>query len=158
MLTFCACNAGTNNIIIPADLELKGTVRFLDAGKGQKMVADFEKTVREICSGRGIGCDFSCPVPYLPVVNRAEDFEKVRSILTESCGKEAFFELPEHTMSSEDFSWYLSRCPGALFRFGTRNEALGCTALAHRADFRIDESGMRAAAEAIVAFVLDDSI
>ena len=70
VLTFCACNAGTNNIIIPADLELKGTVRFLDAEKGRKMVADFEKTVREICTRRGIGCDFSCPVPYLPVVNR----------------------------------------------------------------------------------------
>jgi metal-dependent amidase/aminoacylase/carboxypeptidase family protein len=44
--------------------------------------------------------------------------------------------------------------PGALCRFGTRNEALGCTTLAHHADFRIDESGMRAAIEAFTAFVL----
>ena len=59
-------------------------------------------------------------------------------------------------MSSEDFSWYLSQGSGAIFRFGTRNEALGCTALAHHADFRIDEAGMRAAIEALMAFVLSD--
>jgi metal-dependent amidase/aminoacylase/carboxypeptidase family protein len=58
-------------------------------------------------------------------------------------------------MSSEDFSWYLTRVPGAFFRFGTRNESLGCTSTAHHADFRIDESGMRPAIEAFVAFVLD---
>ena len=63
-------------------------------------------------------------------------------------------DLPAR-MSSEDFSWYLTRVPGAIFRFGTRNEALGCTSLAHRTDFRIDESGMRYAIEACVAFVLD---
>ncbi len=123
VLTFCACNAGTNNIIIPADMELKGTVRFLDAEKGRKLVADFEKTVREICSGRGIGCDFSCPVPYLPVVNRAEDYEKVRRIVTESCGDEAFYELPEHTMSSEDFSWYLQKYHGVFCHIGSGGSA-----------------------------------
>ena len=58
-------------------------------------------------------------------------------------------------MSSEDFSWYLRRKPGAIFRFGTRNEALGCTVLAHHADFRLDEDGMRLAIEAFVAFALD---
>ena len=119
VLTFCACNTGTNNIIIPADMELKGTVRFLEAEKGRKMVADFEKTVREICSRRGIGCDFSCPVPYLPVVNRAEDYEKVRRIVTENCGEEAFFELPEHTMSSEDFCWYLQKYHGVFCHIGS---------------------------------------
>ena len=52
-------------------------------------------------------------------------------------------------MSSEDFCWYLEKAPGMIFRFGTRNETLGCTALAHRNDFCIDEEGMRSA---IIAF------
>ena len=87
------------------------------------MVADFEKTVREICTRRGIGCDFSCSVPYLPVVNRAEDYEKVRSLVTENCGKDAFFELPEHTMSSEDFSWYLQKYHGVFCHLGSGESA-----------------------------------
>ena len=119
VLTFCACNAGTNNIIIPADLELKGTVRFLEAEKGKKMVAEFEKTVRDICGKRGITCEFSCPVPYLPVVNRPEDHAAVRRIMTEHCGTDSFFELPEHTMSSEDFSWYLQKYRGVFCHIGS---------------------------------------
>jgi metal-dependent amidase/aminoacylase/carboxypeptidase family protein len=57
-------------------------------------------------------------------------------------------------MSSEDFSWYMTKKPGAIFRFGTRNEEKGCTALGHHSDFRIDEDGMRAGVEAFVAFAL----
>ncbi len=58
-------------------------------------------------------------------------------------------------MSSEDFGWYLTKAPGLLFRFGTRNEALGCTAPAHRNDFTIDEAGMEYAFLAFTAYVLN---
>jgi metal-dependent amidase/aminoacylase/carboxypeptidase family protein len=57
-------------------------------------------------------------------------------------------------MSSEDFCWYLEKAPGMIFRFGTRNEALGCTALAHRSDFRIDEEGMKYAITAFCKYAL----
>ena len=57
--------------------------------------------------------------------------------------------------SSEDFSWFLTQKPGLLFRFGTRNEALGCATLIHCNDFRIDETGMRSAIDVFVQFVLD---
>ena len=57
--------------------------------------------------------------------------------------------------STEDFAWFLRKKPGMIFRIGTRNEALGCTALAHRNDFRIDESGLANAVRAFVQFMLD---
>lgn len=58
-------------------------------------------------------------------------------------------------MSSEDFGWYLTKAPGMIFRFGTRNENLGCTALAHRNDFCIDEEGMKAAIQAFCTYVMN---
>ena len=58
-------------------------------------------------------------------------------------------------MSSEDFGWYLTKAPGMIFRFGTRNEKLGCTALAHRNDFCIDEEGMKAAILAFCTYVMN---
>ena len=58
-------------------------------------------------------------------------------------------------MSSEDFGWYLTKVPGMIFRFGTRNEKLGCTALAHRNDFCIDEEGMKAAILAFCTYVMN---
>lgn len=59
-------------------------------------------------------------------------------------------------MSSEDFGWYLTKAPGMIFRFGTRNEELGCTALAHRNDFCIDEEGMKTAIQAFCAYIMND--
>lgn len=57
-------------------------------------------------------------------------------------------------MSSEDFAWYLTKVPGMIFRFGTRNEALGCTGSAHSNDFMPDEQGMAYALRAFCAFVM----
>lgn len=57
-------------------------------------------------------------------------------------------------MSSEDFGWYLEKVPGMIFRFGTRNEKLGCTSLAHRNDFCIDESGIQLAIRAFCNYVM----
>jgi amidohydrolase len=56
-------------------------------------------------------------------------------------------------MSSEDFGWYLTKAPGMIFRFGTRNEVAGCDALAHRNDFKIDENGMKYAFDAFINYI-----
>ena len=61
----------------------------------------------------------------------------------------------EQRMSSEDFGWYLTRAKGLLFRYGTRNEAKGCTALAHCSDFKIDENGMKTALQAFVSYAVN---
>lgn len=58
-------------------------------------------------------------------------------------------------MSSEDFAHYLTKAPGMIFRFGTRNEAIGCTAPAHRNDFKIDETGMKYAISAFCNYILN---
>lgn len=57
-------------------------------------------------------------------------------------------------MSSEDFGWYLTKVPGMIFRFGTRNEAKGCVGVAHQNDFVMDEDGMKYAIAAFVEFAL----
>lgn len=56
-------------------------------------------------------------------------------------------------MSSEDFGWYLAKRPGMIFRFGTRNEAQGCTTTAHCSDFKPDETGMQSAIRAFCAYI-----
>ena len=57
-------------------------------------------------------------------------------------------------MTGEDFGWYLEKVPGMMFRFGTRNEKLGCTALVHRNDFCLDEAGMKTAIQTFCAYVM----
>lgn len=134
VLTFCACHAGQSNIVIPETTELKGTIRFLDVAQGERLKAEFENRVREIAHRRGIDCDFRCPTPYLPVVNRPEFYGAVKKILTEAGGSDSFYELPRHTMSSEDFSWYLQRYPGIFCHLGA-----GSSAPLHSPQFDFDD-------------------
>lgn len=118
VLTFCHCHAGANNIVIPDTMTLEGTVRFTDPGAGRRLLKDFQSAVEKIAERRGIVCGFSCPTPYAPVINRPEDYSRIRHLVTENAGADAFAELPNHTMSSEDFSWYLQKYRGVFCHIG----------------------------------------
>ncbi len=119
VLSFCSCRAGSNDNVIPEQLEMQGTIRFLERETGERFLADFQRTVTEIAEGRGVFCDFHCPLNYLPLVNQPDDYECVRGILVRNCGEDAFGELPVHTMSSEDFSWYLQKYRGVFCHIGS---------------------------------------
>jgi metal-dependent amidase/aminoacylase/carboxypeptidase family protein len=64
----------------------------------------------------------------------------------------------EPKRSSEDFSWFTSRVPGCLFRYGIYCPEDGCTATAHRPDFKIHEPAMEKAILAFVNFTLNFTI
>lgn len=131
--------------------EMDISFRFYDLA----FAARVEKRVRAICTeiaqARGGRVEFDWHMSTGPVINDEGLIRRFHAAMhadgTEVC------EIPLR-MSSEDFGWYLAKAPGMLFRFGTRNEAEGCTALAHCNDFRIDETGMKAAIRAFIAFVM----
>ncbi len=146
-------NGGTAHNIIAGRCEMKITFRYYDQAFADRAMARVEAVCGGIAGGMGGGAEVDWHVSAPAVICDGQVVERFRRAVRE--GGLAAADIPPR-MSSEDFSWYLTRRPGAIFRFGTRNEALGCTALAHHADFRIDEAGMRAAIEALMAFVLSD--
>ena len=147
-----AFHGGTVHNVIADRCELKITFRYFDQAFADRVLAHVQSICDEVAREGGGEAEVHWIVSSRAVINDGRiadafgDAVRARGM--------PLADVPSR-MSSEDFSWYLSKVPGALFRFGTRNEATGCTALAHHADFRIDESGMRAAIEAFVAFVLD---
>ena len=58
-------------------------------------------------------------------------------------------------ISSEDFAHYLQHKPGVILRIGTRNEAKGCTELAHTSHFMPDEDGLINGCQLFVQFVME---
>lgn len=145
-------NGGSAHNIIADRCELRITFRYLDDAFAGRVRARIEAICEEAAREAGGRAEVHWHVSAPVVVNDAEVVSRFRRAAAAT--GIAVEELPVR-MSSEDFSWYQARRPGAIFRFGTGNEALGCTTLAHRADFRIDEEGMRTAIEAFAAFVLE---
>jgi metal-dependent amidase/aminoacylase/carboxypeptidase family protein len=103
--------------------------------------------LRDIERKYGGSCELDWHVSTGPVHNDKNVALKLSLAISEADVKEV--ALPPR-MSSEDFGWYLTKAPGMLFRFGTRNEEKGCTTVPHTADFKIDEYGMR---YAIITFI-----
>ena len=114
-----------------------------------------EARVKEICSTvaarYGGSCEIDWHVSTVPVHN-----DEALSHAFEDAARAA--SLPIHRvpprMSSEDFGWILSRVPGFIFRFGTKNDALGCIGPSHKSTFMIDEEGMRTAIDAFLSYLL----
>ncbi len=145
-------HGGTAHNIIAGRCDLRISFRYYDQAFADRVMA----RAKEICDGiareAGGQAELEWHMSAPPVINDSKMVERFRRVIREET-ELPLTELPRR-MSSEDFSWYMTKKPGAIFRFGTRNEEKGCTALAHHSDFRIDEDGMRAGVEAFVAFAL----
>ena len=132
--------------------ELDISFRFYDLA----FAARVEERVRAICADiaqrYGGSFELDWHMSTGPVFNNAAIVESFCKSAA-AAGLE-LCEMPLR-MSSEDFAWYLTKTPGMIFRFGTRNEATGCTTLAHCNDFCIDESGMKPTIHAFIAYVMN---
>lgn len=133
--------------------ELEISFRFYDTDFSKRVMAKAEALANEIASARGGTAKVDWAMSTYPVYNDpglTAQFEQVVSTLDGV----PLAEIPAR-MSSEDFAWFLRKAPGFIFRYGTRNEVKGCTGLAHRNDFCIDEDGMKSPVLAFAAFALD---
>lgn len=141
---------GEAHNVIPDRCEMDVSFRFYDMEFAERV----EKRVRAICNGIaakfGGKCEIDWKMSTVPVhneVSRSLAFEKA----VQKAGMRISRTVPR--MSSEDFGWLLHETPGFIFRFGTRNEAIGCTGPSHKNTFMIDEEGMKTAIEAFITYL-----
>lgn len=138
--------------VIADRCEMDISFRFYDMDFAKRV----EEKTREICENisekYGGKVEINWHLSAYPVHNDKRITALFEKIIGNS--KVPVIKIPQR-MSSEDFAHYLKKSPGMIFRFGTRNEKLGCTALAHRNDFKIDEDGMKAAIYTFCKYVLN---
>lgn len=139
--------------VIADHCELDISFRFYDLDFAERVHKQAVRLADEISASRGGTAQVDWHVSTYPIYNDEALTQQFETIIT------ALNDIPVQVMparmSSEDFAWFLRKAPGMIFRYGTRNESIGCTALAHRNDFRVDESGMKSAIRAFAAFSLD---
>ena len=138
--------------IVSGEYTMKISFRYYDMG----FATDVNQKVNEICKEVATRYGGKYEMVWISSTIPVHNDEKITEIF-ETTLKTA--GIPVETipseMISEDFAHYLTKAPGMLFRFGTRNEEKGCTAAAHCNDFRIDESGMKPAIQAFCDYVMN---
>jgi amidohydrolase len=148
-IAFGSIHGGEAGNVIPTRVELEGTVRTLDGSVWSQLPGLVDKALSALLmvSDASYALSYSQAIP--PVVNDAGVVEAATAGMTELLGPDVVVPT-EPSMGGEDFSNYLSRVPGALFRLGNG----GSGGDLHSPSFRLDEAAIGFGIQAGVAALL----
>lgn len=146
--------AGSTDNVIPDYAQMKISLRTYSK-QTEKFIVDNVRSIAEAAaSRRGGTIAFHGETKALPLVNHPAVTQRVLASAGKVLGADKIVTMPRK-LSSEDFSFYVDKKPGAFLRLGTRNEAKGCTTLPHNNDFMLDEDALALGSQICVRFVLD---
>ena len=117
-LSVCRFSGGQNPNVIPEEVLLEGSTRFLDSAVGDQFPELIENVVKGICLASGAKYEFEYELPYIPTINTTEYVAMAELVTTEYFGSEMWSELEKSSMVGEDFSYYLQECPGVFCNLG----------------------------------------
>ncbi|MFH2035624.1 MAG: amidohydrolase [Candidatus Zixiibacteriota bacterium] len=153
LLTFGSIEGGTARNIIADKVTLKGTARTLSKENIKLLPRLIKRTVAGICRARGAKYELNILSSYPVLDNHSSANKILRACYEELYGsKKIQITLP--TMGGEDFSFYLEKSSGAMFRLGVKNIKIGADKSWHAHDFIADEQSIRFGTELLSMAVI----
>lgn len=141
VLTVGQIKGGRAPNVIADKVELLGTVRSLHPETHAELPKWIENIVAQVCQmyGARYEMDYRRGVPS--VQNHPVLTQLVENSVRQAWGNEAVEILDEPSLGAEDFSVYLDRAPGMMFRLGVGHPDQPNYPL-HHPEFEIDESAI----------------
>lgn len=118
VISVCRFEGGRNANVIPEEVILEGTVRFLDSKVGDQIHRLIEQTVKGVCLASGAKYEFDYKLPYIPTVNDPVHVEAARKVSGKYFGRNMWFEMERSSLGGEDFAFYLRDYPGVFCFIG----------------------------------------
>ena len=141
VLSIGKIEGGRAHNVIADRVKMFGTVRSLHPESHANLPEWIENIVRGACQTFGA----KCQVEYrrgVPSVHNDETLTKIVEAATrEAWGDESVQLLPEPSLGAEDFSVYLDRVPGCMFRLGVGHDRENNYPL-HHPKFEVDEDAI----------------
>ena len=132
---------GTKSNIIPDQVELEGSIRFLYQGgptSVEQPTERFRRIAEAVCQTHRCTCAIDIVHENIPLINDAAMTALARRTAEEVFGN-ARTVVDHVTIASEDFSEFSARVPGVFIFLGAGNEEKGTTVSHHNPRFNIDE-------------------
>lgn len=126
---------GKANNVIPERVELTGTIRFMDAKVQKSIHTEIERAL-SIAQVMGGDYELKIEIGYPPMYNHSGVVDLMRAVAKEIVGTEQV-RIPKQHMGAEDFGFFSTLAPGAMFSLGSRVE--GDERKHHSPRFDIDE-------------------
>jgi len=151
VLTVGEIGAGTAFNIIPEKARLGGTVRTLNSDLRKRMPGRVEAVARGVAKGMRGEADLDYTFSYPVTVNDEAAAARVLSVAEDLFGGQSILELPNPSMTAEDFSFFLEKVPGAFIWLGVGEDVSGL----HTPRFAFDEEILPRGSALLAALALE---
>lgn len=151
-------HAGTAHNIIPDEVKLNGTMRFLQPETGKMAEQRFREIVESVAAAHGCSATVDLKFGY-PVTNNHKDavdqfFEIANSTLPSN--QVEYFESP--VMGGEDFSYYCNEVPSCFFALGLLPEGQEQMAGLHQPTFDFNNDALKIGIKMFCNLALQSSL
>jgi hippurate hydrolase len=151
VVSVCRISSGTNGNVIPDSAEIEGTTRYLRPELKLKIESSIRRIVKGVCDSMGASFSFKYSSPYIPTINDDRMVALGKTVALRVLGPGKWFDLTSPSMGAEDFSYYIRKYPGAMFRLGMGEKS----ASLHNSHFDFNDKAIASGILFLVSLALD---
>ncbi len=118
VISIATIHGGSADNVIPAQVEMTGTMRTLQPETRDRMNHRLVELVKGVAQTFGGSAEVEIEAGYPSLINSDRMVQLVAKTATALAGAKNVVELAEPSMGGEDFAYYLQKYPGAFFRLG----------------------------------------
>ena len=111
-------HAGSTQNVIPDQVELTGTIRYMDPGVQNLIHVELEQVLR-IAKNLGGSYNLKIETGTPPMINDPRAVELIRAAAVDILGANHILP-PDDTLGAEDFGCFTELAPGAMFSLGCK--------------------------------------
>ena len=152
VIVFGKMSGGTKHNIIPEEVTLEGTIRYLysgEPGSEENPAGRMRRLAEAVSSLHGCTCQVEMERENTALINDPAMVELVKESAADILGSSEYV-VPHASMAGEDFSVYASMVPSAFVFLGTNNPEKESDFPHHNPRFNIDEETMPRGVELFV--------
>ncbi|MCX7593038.1 MAG: M20/M25/M40 family metallo-hydrolase, partial [Fischerella sp.] len=142
VLSIGQINGGRAPNVIADKVQLLGTVRSLHPETRANLPHWIDQIVANVCNSYGAKYQVNYRQGVPSVQNDYALTQLLQSSAEEAWGSDRVQVLPEPSLGAEDFSVYLERTPGCMFRLGVGYRDRVINYPLHHPQFEVDESAI----------------
>ena len=149
VIMFGSVNSGTISNVIPENVEMAGTLRYLyddSEALDENPRGRFERITKDMCRLFRVKHELTWNSHQPPLINDSGMSDFVREVATDILGDQNKI-VSYVTMAGEDFAEFASRAPGMLCFIGAGNKDKDASYPHHHPCFNIDEDALKVGVE-----------